>query len=58
MKTLQILKVCGHYENSIDDNEIHLTDDFRWFLSDECRAIQGLPAIVKQAVAEEAIKQF
>lgn len=40
MKTLQILKVCSLHEQSSEVYKISLTDDFSWFLSDECQKIR------------------
>lgn len=44
MKTLEILKVCSLIEHSSEDFEITLSEDFKWFLSPECRAIRGVQA--------------
>mgnify|MGYP001594094635 CR=1 FL=1 len=41
MKTLQILGVCNQYEDTGRDNEISLSEDFKWFLSPECEDIRG-----------------
>jgi hypothetical protein len=47
MKTLEILGVCSQTEHSQRDNEISLSEDFRWFLSDECRSIQSTRESIK-----------
>ncbi|MFA5745209.1 MAG: bifunctional DNA primase/polymerase [Candidatus Paceibacterota bacterium] len=41
MKTLQILGVCTQQEGVREDNEISLSEEFRWFLSEECLSIRG-----------------
>ena len=58
MEVLKILGVCHLTQDSYGEvgepeKTIHLGDKFRWFLSDECRAIRGLPPTPQQ----EAIKQ-
>ena len=40
MKTLEILKVCSLHEQTGRDNEIWLTEEFTWFLGNECRQIR------------------
>lgn len=45
MKTLQILGVCTLRESTGGDNEISLSESFKWFLSDECRALRGISPI-------------
>lgn len=42
MKTLQILGVCSLREDTGGDNEISLSEDFKWFLSHECLTIRGI----------------
>lgn len=58
METLKILGVC--YITQDSDGEvgepektIHLSEDFKWFLTDECREIRELPP----ALQREVIKQ-
>ncbi len=48
MEALKILGVCCITQDSDGfvgepEKTIHLADGFEWFLSDECRAIRGLP---------------
>ena len=57
MKTLQILGVCTQQEGVREDTEISLSEEFRWFLSEECRAIQGYaPTMVETAVMEQPVE--
>jgi hypothetical protein len=52
MKTLQILGVCTLRESPGDHNEVSLSEDFKWFLSDECLEIQGIPGKVVESATE------
>src|SRR3989338_6632121 len=58
MKTLQILGVCTHQEGVRTDDEISLSDEFKWFLSEECVAIRGItslpPSKVEADTSEES----
>ncbi|MCX6715676.1 MAG: hypothetical protein NT077_01505 [Candidatus Taylorbacteria bacterium] len=42
MKTLEIVKICTLHEHANQDNEIKLSDRFKWFLSSECTEIRKL----------------
>ena len=47
MEALKILDVCYITENSYGEvgepeKEIHLTEDFKWFLSEECKTIRNI----------------
>lgn len=42
MKTLEILGVCTQQEGGGKDNEVSLSEKFKWFLSDECHDIRGV----------------
>ena len=58
METLKILGICYITQDSYGEvgepeKTIHLSDDFKWFLTDECRAIRGLPVIQKQEMEEQ-----
>jgi len=58
METLKILGVCYITQDSYGEvgepeKTIHLSDDFKWFLTDECRTIRGLPIIQKQEVEKQ-----
>jgi len=58
MEALRILGICYITQNS-DGNvgepekTIHLANDFKWFLTDECRAIRGLSPTPQQEVAKQ-----
>lgn len=58
METLRILGVA-HISQSSDgyaggqEKTLNLSEDFMWFLTDECKAIRGLPTIPKPRVAEQ-----
>lgn len=54
MKTLVILGVCSLHENTGGDNKISLSEDFKWFLSHECRTIRGIQA---ETVPEEVLEE-
>ena len=41
MKKLEILKVCTADERGRGESEITLADDFKWFLSEECKKLRG-----------------
>jgi hypothetical protein len=60
MKTMEILGVCSLNEDTGGDNEISLSEDFKWFLSDECQAIRGISSLTSEInfneEPEEAIK--
>ena len=58
METLKILGVCliiqdGYGEVGEPEKTIHLSEDFKWFLTDECRAIRVLPLITKPEVVKQ-----
>jgi hypothetical protein len=58
MEKLKILRVCYITDNSYGavgepEKEIHLVNDFKWFLTDECRAIRGLPPVPQQKVVKQ-----
>jgi hypothetical protein len=42
MKTLEILGICTRNERANEDHEISLSENFLWFLSDECNEIRNL----------------
>lgn len=53
METLKILGVCSITQDSYGEvgepeKTLHLADDFKWFLSDECKAIRNIPLPTKQ----------
>lgn len=53
METLRLLGICYTTQESYGDigepeKEIHLAEDLRWFLSDECKSIRGIPLPPKQ----------
>ena len=50
MEILWILGVCSMDKDSGglaggQEKEIHLSDEFKWLLSEECRSIRGLPPV-------------
>lgn len=47
MKVLEILKVCTIVEYPGKDNEIILTEEFKWFVEEECRAIRKVTFVEK-----------
>ncbi len=58
MEVMRILGVCDIIQNSRGEvgepeKTIALTDGFRWFLSDECRALRGLPPAPKQEIKQQ-----
>lgn len=57
MKTLEILGVCSLREETGGDNEISLSDNFKWFLSDECRAIRGV-SLSSSKVWADSVEEF
>ena len=49
MRKLEILRICTSVERTgHDECEITLADEFRWFLSDECRGSSGVSGSIKQ----------
>src|SRR3989344_6522243 len=53
MEALKILKICYITQDSYGavgepEKTINLSDNFKWFLTDECRIIRGLSVIQKQ----------
>jgi len=55
MEAMRILGVCGitqdgYGEVGEPEKTITLTDGFKWFLSDECRALRGLPPAPKEEI--------
>lgn len=53
MEMLKILGVCylTHDSSGIagePEKTLHLVDDFKWFLSDECKEIRGIPLLPRQ----------
>lgn len=58
METLKILGVCHLIQDSDGgvgepEKTIRLSDDFKWFLTDECRNIRELPIIPKPEVVKQ-----
>jgi hypothetical protein len=53
MKFLAILGVCSLIEHSNENFEIYLSDEFKWFLSDECQAIRGILPSPNESGSEE-----
>lgn len=58
MEILKILGVCHITQDSYGEvgepeKTIHLSDNFKWFLTDECRTIRGLPIIQKQEIEKQ-----
>ena len=53
MEALKILGICYFTQDSYGEvgepeKTINLTDNFKWFLSDECQTIRGIPLLPKQ----------
>lgn len=53
METLKLLDVCYTTQENYGEiggveKELHLTEDLKWFLSDECKKIRGMPLSPKQ----------
>lgn len=60
MEVLKILGVCRTTEESDGfvgqpEKTIHLSEEFEWFLTDECRAIRGLPLLPQPEAIEQEI---
>ena len=58
METLKILGVCLITQDSEGmtgepEKTIKLSEDFKWFLTDECREIRGLPLASQQEVVKQ-----
>jgi hypothetical protein len=57
MEILWILGVCSMDKDTSglaggQEKEIHLADEFKWLLSEECRSIRGLPQVEIKREAE------
>lgn len=53
METLKILGICNITQDSYGEvgepeKTLNLSDSFKWFLSDECKTVRGIPLPLKQ----------
>ena len=60
MEKMVILKVCHYIENEEafvggQEKIICLNDDFKWFLSEECKRIRGISSIPEQPTASDSL---
>jgi len=57
MEKLKILEVCTIKDIDVigDEKELHLSEDFKWFLSDECKKIRGIPLSPKQTTLSDTL---
>ncbi|HKZ39566.1 MAG TPA: hypothetical protein VJ044_01310, partial [Candidatus Hodarchaeales archaeon] len=55
METLKILGVCYFREIGEPEKTLCLMDDFKWFLSDECKEIRGVPTPPRQPTLSDLL---
>lgn len=65
LKEMDVLKILGVCEikqenyNTVGNSEkiMHLNNDFKWFLSDECKKLQNIPIDPKQSIMSDLLNQ-
>ena len=60
MEELKILGVCNISQDSCGDvgepeKTINLSEGFKWFLSDECKTIRGIPLPIRQGTMADLL---